>query len=262
MVSEIEWEEDETDIQTPEPQAAQQAWIPCAHEDAWRSGDAESPAAAGPEAPHRRGWLEVTLHARLHLRGPSARWGAASSGESDPPRGRDSDPARDRHAAAGFLDRTLHHPLPHRNSPLWDGRPAPWKNGGRAKPPQEATPRDGKAGAAPSVAGRWVRIGRSGSGAASRLCSNLPRPPVRIHPTDRPPVLRRILIGGIDFYRKGISPFTPASCRYTPTCSAYARESLERFGVLRGGWLFLRRFVRCNPFGGHGHDPVPERTSR
>ncbi|MEX0856060.1 MAG: membrane protein insertion efficiency factor YidD [Gemmatimonadota bacterium] len=71
-------------------------------------------------------------------------------------------------------------------------------------------------------------------------------------------MLRRFVIGGIDFYRKGISPFTLPSCRYTPSCSAYAREAVDRFGVLRGGWLFLRRFARCNPFGGHGYDPVPD----
>lgn len=71
-------------------------------------------------------------------------------------------------------------------------------------------------------------------------------------------MLRRLVIGGIDFYRKGISPLRLPSCRYHPSCSAYAREAVERYGVLRGGWLFLRRFARCNPFGGHGHDPVPE----
>lgn len=70
-------------------------------------------------------------------------------------------------------------------------------------------------------------------------------------------MLRRLVIGGIDFYRKGISPLTPPSCRYSPTCSAYAREAVERFGVARGGWLFLRRFARCNPLGGFGFDPVP-----
>lgn len=68
---------------------------------------------------------------------------------------------------------------------------------------------------------------------------------------------RRLLLGLIDLYRKGISPLTPASCRFTPTCSTYAYEAIERFGVLRGGWLFVKRFVRCNPFGGHGFDPVP-----
>jgi uncharacterized protein len=70
-------------------------------------------------------------------------------------------------------------------------------------------------------------------------------------------VFRRTVLGLIELYRKGISPFTPASCRFIPTCSGYAHEAVERYGVLRGGWLFLKRFVRCHPFGGHGFDPVP-----
>jgi hypothetical protein len=62
----------------------------------------------------------------------------------------------------------------------------------------------------------------------------------------------------IRFYRTAISPWTPPSCRYTPTCSAYALEAIERHGAARGGWLALRRLLRCHPWGGHGHDPVPE----
>ncbi len=71
-------------------------------------------------------------------------------------------------------------------------------------------------------------------------------------------MLRRFLLGLIDLYRKGISPITPPSCRYVPSCSSYAHQAIERFGVARGGWLFLKRFARCNPFGGNGFDPVPE----
>lgn len=70
-------------------------------------------------------------------------------------------------------------------------------------------------------------------------------------------MLRRFLLSLIDLYRKGISPLTPPSCRFVPSCSSYAYEALERFGVLRGGWLFAKRFVRCNPLGGKGFDPVP-----
>ncbi len=70
-------------------------------------------------------------------------------------------------------------------------------------------------------------------------------------------MLKSILIGLIRFYQAAISPYTPPSCRYTPTCSAYAIEAVERHGVLRGGWLFLRRFGRCHPWGGEGYDPVP-----
>ena len=72
--------------------------------------------------------------------------------------------------------------------------------------------------------------------------------------------VRRILMGLIRFYRTAISPFTPPSCRFTPTCSAYALEAVDRHGALRGSWLALRRIFRCHPWGGSGHDPVPPAT--
>ncbi len=70
-------------------------------------------------------------------------------------------------------------------------------------------------------------------------------------------MFRRLLLGLIDLYRKGVSPFTPPSCRFTPSCSSYAHLAVGRFGVIRGGWLFLKRFARCHPLGGKGYDPVP-----
>lgn len=70
-------------------------------------------------------------------------------------------------------------------------------------------------------------------------------------------MLRRVLILVVRGYRTAISPFTPASCRYTPTCSAYAVEALERHGTMRGSWLAVRRILRCHPWGGAGYDPVP-----
>jgi uncharacterized protein len=73
-------------------------------------------------------------------------------------------------------------------------------------------------------------------------------------------VFRRTALALIRFYQKGISPFTRPSCRFVPTCSAYAHEAIERHGLARGGWLFLRRFARCHPFGGKGYDPVPDRA--
>ena len=70
-------------------------------------------------------------------------------------------------------------------------------------------------------------------------------------------MLKSFFLSAIRFYQKGISPFTLPSCRYTPTCSAYAVEAIERYGAARGGWLTVRRIGRCHPFGGKGYDHVP-----
>lgn len=70
-------------------------------------------------------------------------------------------------------------------------------------------------------------------------------------------VLARVLLLLIRGYRAGVSPLLPPACRYTPTCSAYAAEAIERYGAGRGSWLALRRLLRCHPWGGTGHDPVP-----
>ncbi|MDP9117272.1 MAG: membrane protein insertion efficiency factor YidD [Actinomycetota bacterium] len=69
--------------------------------------------------------------------------------------------------------------------------------------------------------------------------------------------MRAAVLAMIGFYRTAISPARPASCRYSPTCSAYAAEAIERFGLGRGGWMSLRRLLRCHPFHAGGHDPVP-----
>jgi putative membrane protein insertion efficiency factor len=60
-------------------------------------------------------------------------------------------------------------------------------------------------------------------------------------------------------YQRYISPLTPPSCRYTPTCSQYTIEALQKHGLFRGGWLALKRIGSCNPWGGSGYDPVPEK---
>lgn len=61
----------------------------------------------------------------------------------------------------------------------------------------------------------------------------------------------------IRFYQKAISPFLGAQCRYTPTCSQYGYEAIRKYGPLKGSWLTIKRILSCNPWGGHGHDPVP-----
>lgn len=66
-----------------------------------------------------------------------------------------------------------------------------------------------------------------------------------------------LLIGLVRFYQYAISPLTMASCRYTPTCSAYSVEAIKKYGPLTGAWLSVKRISRCNPWGGHGYDPVP-----
>ena len=70
--------------------------------------------------------------------------------------------------------------------------------------------------------------------------------------------MKRILLWMIRFYRKRISPLRPPCCRFIPTCSAYALEAVEKYGALKGGYLALRRILRCNPFyKGDLYDPVP-----
>jgi len=61
----------------------------------------------------------------------------------------------------------------------------------------------------------------------------------------------------VKFYQKAISPLTPATCRYSPTCSQYSLTALQKYGVFKGGWMSLKRIASCNPWGGSGHDPVP-----
>ncbi|MBD2346535.1 membrane protein insertion efficiency factor YidD [Anabaena subtropica] len=70
--------------------------------------------------------------------------------------------------------------------------------------------------------------------------------------------MKQILIWLIQGYRMFISPLYPPTCRFQPTCSMYAIQAIERFGVLHGGWMAIRRILRCHPFHPGGYDPVPE----
>ena len=69
--------------------------------------------------------------------------------------------------------------------------------------------------------------------------------------------MKRLLIMFVRFYQTAISPHTPPSCRYTPTCSQYAIEALQKYGAIKGSWLTFKRLMRCHPWGGSGYDPVP-----
>ncbi|MCU9614293.1 membrane protein insertion efficiency factor YidD [Caldibacillus lycopersici] len=70
-------------------------------------------------------------------------------------------------------------------------------------------------------------------------------------------MIKKLVLKFIRFYQKGISPLKPPSCRFHPTCSNYGIEAIERFGVLKGGWLTIVRILKCHPFHPGGFDPVP-----
>jgi len=77
-------------------------------------------------------------------------------------------------------------------------------------------------------------------------------------------LVKRLLVKSVSFvlillakiYQLIISPMIPNACRYTPTCSAYFIEAVQKYGPFKGGWMGLQRIGRCHPWGGHGHDPV------
>ena len=97
----------------------------------------------------------------------------------------------------------------------------------------------------------------NGSGTAVR---DVPRPADPGTPP-RPGPVARLLLGLVRTYRTWISPILPPSCRFEPSCSAYALEALRVHGALRGSWLTVRRLLRCGPWHPGGWDPVPPRRT-
>ena len=69
--------------------------------------------------------------------------------------------------------------------------------------------------------------------------------------------LTKLLIGLIRLYQITLSPWLGGACRYTPTCSNYGIQALEKYGAFKGSWLTIKRVLSCNPWGGSGYDPVP-----
>jgi uncharacterized protein len=74
-------------------------------------------------------------------------------------------------------------------------------------------------------------------------------------------IISKILIAPflflVRFYQVAISPYTPAACRFQPTCSHYSAEALKKHGLFKGGWLAIKRITSCHPWGKNGYDPVP-----
>ncbi|MDX8385776.1 MAG: membrane protein insertion efficiency factor YidD [Gallionella sp.] len=69
--------------------------------------------------------------------------------------------------------------------------------------------------------------------------------------------MRKLVILFIRAYQYLISPLSPPTCRFTPSCSHYTSEAIEKHGVVKGGWLGIKRLLRCNPWNSGGYDPVP-----
>lgn len=75
-------------------------------------------------------------------------------------------------------------------------------------------------------------------------------------------LLLELIVFLIIIYKKCISPFIPYACRFEPTCSVYMIEAIKEHGILKGLYLGIKRICRCNPWGGHGHDPVPKKKQK
>jgi len=70
-------------------------------------------------------------------------------------------------------------------------------------------------------------------------------------------ILKKIFTGLIKIYQMAISPYLGQNCRYHPTCSEYSVQAIDKYGIIKGSWLSIKRILSCGPWGGHGHDPLP-----
>lgn len=75
-------------------------------------------------------------------------------------------------------------------------------------------------------------------------------------------MLKKAILGIIRFYQIVISPLKPPTCRFYPTCSHYGLEAVSKHGAIKGGWLTIRRILKCHPFHPGGFDPVPEKPKK
>lgn len=69
--------------------------------------------------------------------------------------------------------------------------------------------------------------------------------------------MKTVVLASIRFYKRFLSPALPSACRFEPTCSVYAYQAIEKYGVIKGGWMGAKRIARCHPFHPGGYDPVP-----
>ena len=128
------------------------------------------------------------------------------------------------------------------------------------------SPAAARAGGLPAESHRCSRwLGHSGEPAPASGDGILPRAPARTvagvsaAASAVSGIVKLLMLGSIRFYQACLSPHMPMGCRFQPSCSAYAFEAVEQWGAWKGGWLAVRRLLRCRPFGKFGFDPVPQR---